>query len=76
MKNHPDVLRDIRTMVQALEIVVSRFAAMCLDAYGRPQPMLNLPHRETMILLIGYSVPTRAKVVDRWTRPCSESLMH
>lgn len=66
-KRHDHVMRDIGNMLVDLEIDVPSFGGMSPDAYGRPQPIFNLPHRETLILLTGYSVPMRAKVVDRWT---------
>ncbi len=65
-KNHADVMRDIRNMVQALEQDASSFAAMSPDSYGRAQPIYKLPKRETLIIVSGYSVAMRARIIDRW----------
>jgi len=65
-KEHKDVMRDIRVTLTQLGQTSAQFCAHLPDAYGRAQPVFNLPYRETMILLTGYSVPMRAKVVDRW----------
>ena len=66
-KEHFNVMRDIRSLVDDLEITHLRFEGRYKDSTGRTLPMFNLPYRETTILLTGYSVPMRAKVVDRWT---------
>ncbi|HEY4081352.1 MAG TPA: Rha family transcriptional regulator [Burkholderiaceae bacterium] len=60
------MLIDIRAMLDQLEIHSADFSAQYLDSTGRTLPMFELPYRETMILVAGYSVPLRAKVVDRW----------
>lgn len=65
-KNHADVLRDIRNMLEVLKKDASIFADIYLDAHGRSQPGFTLPKRETYILITGYSVAMRAKVIDRW----------
>ncbi|PXW95434.1 regulatory protein Rha [Sphaerotilus hippei] len=65
-KRHDHVLRDIREMLDDLGGDVPSFGGISQDAYGRPLKVFNLPHRETMILVTGYSVVLRAKVVDRW----------
>lgn len=41
------------------------FEAMYLDAYGREKPCFSLPPREVKILITGYDVVRRAKVIDR-----------
>lgn len=64
-KNHFDVMRDIRKMLEALGKDESKFAGIYLDAYKREKPCFNLPRREVEILLTGYSIPLRAKVIDR-----------
>jgi len=69
-KQHKDVLRDIRTMVDQLGVDSAQFCAQWQDFYadstGRSLPMFNLPKRETLILVSGYSVPVRARIIDRW----------
>ena len=65
-KNHADVLRDIRNMIEQLGITDSSFAASYKDSTGRSLPCFDLPKRETLILVSGYSVEMRAKIIDRW----------
>jgi len=64
-KRHPDVLRDIRTMLEALEIGLSSFAHSYLNAQNKEQPEYRLPRDLTMTLVTGYSIPLRKKVIDR-----------
>lgn len=64
-KRHPDVKRDILSMLEALEKDASSFAHIYLDAMNRSQTEYHLPRREVEILLTGYSIPLRAKVIDR-----------
>ncbi|WP_022982013.1 Rha family transcriptional regulator [Ideonella sp. B508-1] len=65
-KLHAHVLRDIRSMLDDLGEAESKFGSSYVDGTGRTLPLFNLPHRETMILVMGYSIPMRARVVDRW----------
>ena len=65
-KNHADVLRDIRNMLEVLKKDASVFAGIYKDAYGRDKACFNLPKRETYILITGYSVTMRAEIIDRW----------
>lgn len=65
-KDHRHVLADIRKMFEDLGETSAGFSADLPDAYGRPQPAFNLPKRETYILITGYSVTMRAKIIDRW----------
>lgn len=64
-KEHFHVLRDIRDMLEQLDIAESRFGCSYLDSTGRTLPMFNLPRREALILASGYSTTLRAKLVDR-----------
>ena len=65
-KQHKDVIRDIRNMLNQLEIHSAQFCAQYKDSTGRSLPMFNLPKRETLILVSGYSVAMRARIIDRW----------
>jgi phage regulator Rha-like protein len=65
-KRHDNVMTDIRKMLDELGITAADFSTQYKDSYGRMQPCFNLPHRECMILVSGYSIPMRARIVDRW----------
>ena len=65
-KQHKDVLYDIRKMFEDLGQTSADFSADLPDTYGRLQPAFNLPKRETLILVSGYSTVLRARIIDRW----------
>lgn len=68
-KEHKNVLRDARVMLVELhgEGGLLSFEQTYRDAQnGQTYPMLALPKRETLILVSGYSVSMRAKIIDRW----------
>lgn len=65
-KRHADVMRDIRVILADVEINERKFASVYIDAKGEQPPCFNLPKRETMVLVSGYSVVLRARIVDRW----------
>jgi anti-repressor protein len=65
-KNHADVCRDIRGMLEQLEVGESRFASSYITEQNKAVTCYALPYRETMILVSGYSVDLRARIVDRW----------
>lgn len=69
-KRPADVKRDIRNMLEAMGSTTEQFCShmkvpMPRGGY-RKQEVYALPRREVDILLTGYSVPLRAKVIDRW----------
>lgn len=64
-KRHDSVIRDIEEQIGKLEDL-HRFVAIYQDSYKRDQKCYKLPYRETMILVSGYSVELRARVIDRW----------
>ena len=65
-KKHSDVCRDIRSMIEGLEIGESSFASSYKTKQNKEVICYKLPYRETIILLSGYSIDLRAAVVDRW----------
>ena len=65
-KRHDHVMTDIRKMLNELGLTSTEFSEDLPDSYGRMQPCFNLPRRECMILVSGYSIPMRARIIDRW----------
>lgn len=65
-KQHKHVLEDARKMIEELGLTLADFTANLPDAYGRMQPVLCLPKRESIILVSGYNITLRAKIIDRW----------
>jgi len=64
-KRHPDVMRDVRNMLEALHLGLSSFAHSYLNAQNKEQPEYRLPRDLTMTLVTGYSIPLRKRVIDR-----------
>lgn len=66
-KQHGHVMRDIRNILEELgNPTQSNFGSSYRDSTGRTLPCYALPKRETMILVSGYSISLRARIVDRW----------
>lgn len=65
-KNHADVCRDIRKMIDELGEDESKFASVYKGGNGEERRCYLLPKRECLILSSGYSVTLRAKIIDRW----------
>ncbi len=67
-KRHDHVMRDIRDMLVQLhgEGDLPKFGGIEKDARNRDQPIYRLPKRETLILVSGYRLDLRAKIIDRW----------
>lgn len=67
-KRHDHVMRDIRDMLAQLhgESEAPRFGGYYIAENGKQNPCFNLPKRETLILVSGYNLAMRAKIIDRW----------
>ena len=68
-KEHRNVMRDIRVMLVELHGeggVLSFEHTLPNDQNGQAYPIYRLPKRESLILVSGYSVQMRAKIIDRW----------
>ena len=65
-KEHFHVMRDIRAMLAELQVDESTFGCSYKDSTGRLQPAFQLPKRECLILVSGYSLALRARIIDRW----------
>jgi len=65
-KTHDNVLKDIRRILDDVEIDHVQFNAIFLDAYKREQPCFNLPRIECDLVVSGYSAPYRFAIIKRW----------
>ncbi|WBT04807.1 phage regulatory protein/antirepressor Ant [Brevundimonas vesicularis] len=65
-KRHDHVMRDIKVMLDELQTPAPNFGGSYLGANRRQFPCFNLPRRECLILVSGYSVELRARIIDRW----------
>ncbi|WP_162094039.1 phage antirepressor KilAC domain-containing protein [Methylorubrum extorquens] len=65
-KRHDHVMRDIRSMLEQLGTTGPSFGGSYQDTTGRSLPCFNLPKRECLILVSGYSVELRAAIIDHW----------
>ncbi|WP_375611020.1 MULTISPECIES: Rha family transcriptional regulator [unclassified Bartonella] len=65
-KQHKNVMRDIKQIFSELKFEPAKFLSTYVDEQGKPRPCYNLPKRECLILVSGYSTTLRAKIIDRW----------
>lgn len=63
-KQHDNVRRDIQNMAQSLSLTFEEKVEG--GTGGRPSKVYLLPKRESLILVSGYSIEMRAKIIDRW----------
>ncbi len=66
-KRHDHIKRDIKKQLEVQNIDVTTFGGIYLDAYKREQHEFRLDYNQTMILVSGYSVLLRSKIISRWT---------
>ncbi|MBX4336395.1 Rha family transcriptional regulator [Bartonella raoultii] len=65
-KKHKNVMRDIKQIFSELKFEPAKFLSSYIDEQGKTRPCYNLPKRECLILVSGYSTVLRAKIIDRW----------
>lgn len=68
-KRHDNVMADIRKMLVELNGDAGLLTfqdTQVNEQNGQSYPIFRLPKRETLILVSGYSVEMRARIIDRW----------
>ncbi len=65
-KEHFNVIRDIRAMLQELKLGALSFEFSYLSAQNKPMPEFRLPKDLTITLVSGYNVTMRHRIVTRW----------
>lgn len=65
-KRHDHVMRDIRSMLQQLNIQSPQIWGDYTDDKGRNYPLFYLPKDLCLTLVSGYSVVLRKRIIDRW----------
>ena len=68
-KRHDNVMVDIEKMLNDLGKAAPGFSGTAfyeVNNAKRSRKIYNLPKRETLILVSGYSVAMRARIIDRW----------
>lgn len=66
-KRHDHVMDDIRKMLSELELNAPDFSGTQKYGNNNTRDIFRLPKREVMILVSGYSIALRAKIIDRLT---------
>ncbi|MCT8694840.1 phage antirepressor KilAC domain-containing protein [Glaesserella parasuis] len=64
-KRHDHVMADIRKMLDELNLNAPDFSGTFKTAQGNEYQCFFLPKREVMILVSGYRIDLRAKIIDR-----------
>lgn len=65
-KRHDHVCRDIRVMLEQLNIQSPQIWGEYRDDMGRAYPCFHLPKDLCLTLVSGYSVVLRKRIIDRW----------
>jgi phage regulator Rha-like protein len=63
-KSHYHVTRDIKKILEEVEIDPSKFKGIYKDSYGRNQVKYDLPKRECLLVVSGYSAKMRLDIID------------
>lgn len=65
-KRHDHVCRDIKVMLEQLNIQSPQIWGEYLDDIGRAYPCFHLPKDLCLTLVSGYNVVLRKRIIDRW----------
>ena len=65
-KRHDNVMTDIEKMLEELNINAPDFSGTHIYGKNNKRKIYNLPKRECLILVSGYSIQLRTKIIDRW----------
>lgn len=65
-KLHKNVMRDIKKILNEVEIDTLKFELIYRDISGREQMRFELPKRECDLIIAGYSAKYRLAIIDRW----------
>ena len=65
-KNHSDVKKDIRRILEECEIDMRKFSHVSKNHQNQSVEVYNLPERECMLVVAGYSAKYRLAIIDEW----------
>jgi phage regulator Rha-like protein len=65
-KEHFNVMRDIRKILEEVQIDAIIFEGVYKGGNGEERPCFNLPRRECDLIIAGYSAKYRLAIIDRW----------
>lgn len=66
-KDHKNVVRDIKTLLDQLDLDALNFEHIYIDQLNRQQREYLLDQETTLCLVSGYSAPLRMKIIKRWS---------
>ncbi len=66
-KDHKNVVRDIKNMMDQLSIDALTFERTYMDQLNRSRKEYLLDQETTLCLVSGYSAPLRMKIIKRWS---------
>ena len=65
-KDHYNVMKDIRRILDEAEIDAVRFDSVYLGGNGQERACYSLPRLECDLVVSGYSAKHRLAIIDRW----------